>query len=248
MKKSVLIIIICLIRVQTFATIVGQLNAVDRQISLLNDSTLRSIPEQWMTTYNTAHAMNNALGTSQVFEQNAKAMNSLYLNTLLNGSNILKESDEEAIETLAFTCPYTGGNAVFRARVLHGMKHFGIHYDDLEICNGQGVYKGGTTKLQHQLNQLNNNTNTISEIKRTINEDEVIVYPNPARNQVTIVCKEAKEIIITDLLGNVLLRNKLNDILVENNLQLKNFLSGLYFYKVLKADNTFYSGKLIIEY
>jgi hypothetical protein len=137
--------------------------------------------------------------------------------------------------------------AVFRARVLHGMKHFGIHYDDLEICNGQGVYKGGISKLQEQLNQLNNNTNTNSEIKRTIKEDEVIVYPNPATNYVTISCKNAKQVIISDLLGHKISDNKLDSKVLENKIQLNNISPGVYFYKVFKLYNSVYTGKLIIE-
>lgn len=136
--------------------------------------------------------------------------------------------------------------AVFRARVLYGMKHFGIHYDDLEICNGQGVYKGGISKLQEQLKQLNNKTNTNSEIKRT-KEDEVIVYPNPATNFVTISCKNAKQVIISDLLGHKISDNKLDSKVLENKIQLNNISPGVYFYKVFKLYNSVYTGKLIIE-
>jgi hypothetical protein len=136
--------------------------------------------------------------------------------------------------------------AVFRARVLYGMKHFGIHYDDLEICNGQGVYKGGISKLQEQLKQLNNKTNTNSEIKRT-KEDEVIVYPNPATNYVTISCKNAKQVIISDLLGHKISDNKLDSKVLENKIQLNNISPGVYFYKVFKLYNSVYTGKLIIE-
>jgi hypothetical protein len=130
------------------AGVVGVLYAIDIQISLLNDSVLRSIPAAWMTTYDSARTLNNVLGGSavQVFEQNAKYMNDLYLNVLLRGRDTLSAQEQEDIETLAFTCPYTGGNAVYRARVLHGLRNWGIHYDDLEICNGQGVFKNGKSK------------------------------------------------------------------------------------------------------
>jgi hypothetical protein len=137
--------------------------------------------------------------------------------------------------------------AVFRARVLYGIKHFGIHYDDLEICNGQGVYKGGTSKLQEQLSQLNNNTNTMSEIKRTIHEDEVIVYPNPAHDRLKILCKNARQVIISDVLGKIRIKEQLNYTIEENSIETNELSVGIYFYKIAKSDNTIYTGKLIIE-
>jgi len=224
------------------ADIVGQLNAIDRQISLLNDSTLRSSPEQWMTTYNLARTMNHDLQGSLVFEQNAKYMNDLYLNTLLRGRDTLNEEQQQDIETLAFICPYIGGNAVFRARVLYSMRHWGIHYDDLVICNGQGVYKNGTSKLQEQLNQLSNSTKA-----KILKDDEVIIYPNPATKFITIACKNANEIVIQDLLGAKKLVSKLDINLVENKLNISSLPFGIYFYKIFRKDNSVYTGKLLIE-
>lgn len=90
----------------------------------------------------------------------------------------------------AISAVQTNGNAVFRARVLHGMYHFGIHYDDLEICNGQGVYKNGTSKLQEQLDLLNNYTNNKKVEKgKVMSYDEVLVYPNPADNYINMFVK-----------------------------------------------------------
>ena len=229
------------------ATIVGQVNAVDRQISLLNDSTLRSTSEQWMVAYNLAIDMNNALGTTEVFEQNAKSMNKLYLSTLMSGSKVLKPAEEIEIETLAFTCPYTGGNAVFRARVLHGMKHFGIHYDDLEICNGQGIYKGGASKLQEQLNQLSSYNPSSQTATNTMLEDLVYVYPNPATNFITISCTNSKSITIYDVTGKTIFAKELDSEVNKAKIDISIIPSGLYLYKVLNQNNETFNGKLIIE-
>jgi hypothetical protein len=138
------------------AGIVGALYDIDKQISLLNDSSLRSTPVAWMVAYELARSMNNGLNGNEVFEQNAKYINDLYLNAILRGRDTLNAEQRDDVETLAYTCPYLGGNAVYRARLLHGMWHWGIHYDDLEICNGQGVFKNGISKLQEQLNMLKN--------------------------------------------------------------------------------------------
>jgi hypothetical protein len=137
--------------------------------------------------------------------------------------------------------------AVFRARVLHGMKHFGIHYDDLEICNGQGVFKGGISKLQEQLNQVANYMPSEQNAIKIVNDNEVIVYPNPAINQVTVACKHARQILIYDLLGNTIITKKLNSQLNENKIDVSGLQSGMYVYKVVKQNNEIYTGKLTIE-
>lgn len=230
------------------AGIVGKLYAIDLQISLLNDSTLRSTPVAWMDAYNIARNMNTALGGAMLFEQNAKYMNDLYLNTLLRGSDTLDAEQQTDVETLAFTCPYLGGNAVYRARILHGMKHIGIHYDDLEICNGQGVFKNGKSKLEEQLDMLKNYTHKTNETRRELmNENEVIVYPNPANTFINVVCKNAKQIIIYNLLGQTKIKKLLDEKLNENKVETKLLDFGIYFYKIIKIDNSVYTGKLIIE-
>jgi hypothetical protein len=141
----------------------------------------------------------------------------------------------------------TIGNAVYRARVLYSMNHFGIHYDDLVLCNGQGVYKGGKSKLQEQLDALKNYTENKSNIKQQLGEDEVMVYPNPAHNYITIACKHATQLIITDLLGQTRQKNKLDNRLDENIIDINKLPLGIYFYKVIQLNNSQYSGKLLIE-
>lgn len=131
--------------------------------------------------------------------------------------------------------------------VLYDMKHFGVHYDDLEICNGQGVYKNGSSKLQEQLNQIKN-YNLSAQIKTNrVKEDEVFVYPNPATTDISIGCINGKEIIIYDLLGNILLTKKLDKSLGVNKLDVSILHTGTYLYKIYKTDNTVFNGKLIIE-
>ncbi len=233
---------------EQYSGIVGQLNAIDRQISLLNDSTLRSTPEEWMTAFNTARTMNNAIEGNMVFEQNAKYINDLYLNTLLRGRDTLDEEQQAEIETLAFTCPYTGGNAVYRARILHCMRHWGVHYDDLVICNGAGVYKNGVSKLQEQLNQLQNYANNDNEINPgLLNEEEVALYPNPAHDFVNISCKSARQIIVSNLTGEIRIKQLLNPDTDVNRIETNSLSVGINFYRVIKQDNTTYVGKLLIE-
>ncbi len=236
----------------TNAGIVGQINDIEIVISLLNDSSLRSNPGAWMIMYDSARTLNNTLSGGLVFEQNAKYMNDLYLKTLLVGRDTLSAEEQEDIEDLAFTCPYVGGNAVYRARVLHGMRNWGIHYDDLEICNGQGVFKNGKSKLEEQLDMLKNYKHSENEARPIfVKEDEVMVYPNPAISEITVLYnigeKETATFIIYDLLGRERMRSTLYGIVSNAKVNVNELETGVYLYTLHKQNNTKYAGKLLIE-
>jgi hypothetical protein len=229
-----------------FAGILGQLNTIDHQISLLNDSTLRSDPTGWLIAYEQAHAMNNTLNGSEVFEQNAKFINTLYLNTLLRGIDTLNEEQRQEIETLALTCPYVGGNAVYRARVLYGMWQWNMHYDELEICNNQGAYKGGNSKLQDQLTMIKNYIDPKNRKNKILNT-EVKLYPNPVSNKLIVECQNAQEIIITDIIGRVLLKkhHELNS--YRNEINTSALPQGVYIIRIKVNDESTYTNKFIKE-
>ena len=65
--------------------------------------------------------------------------------------------------------------------VLYGNKHIGAHFNDLEICNNAGLYKGGISKLQDQLNNLYSSKNEQAP-EINIESDVVSVYPNPTNS------------------------------------------------------------------
>jgi hypothetical protein len=173
-------------------------------------------------------------------------MNTLYLNTLLRGVDTLTEEQLQDIETLAMTCPYVGGNAVYRARVLHGIKHWNIHYDELELCNGQGVYKGGNSKLQDQLAMLQHYMAS-KTVSKNIITDDVKLYPNPTFNELTLVCKGAEQVMVYDVLGRVQLSVPVNKDLVENKINTATLAQGVYIVKIQRADQAIFTTKIIKE-
>ena len=149
-------------------------------------------------------------------------------------------------DSLALTCPYIGGNAVYRARNIFGMINPGKHYDDLVICNSQGMYKNGISKLQEQLNSLSE-----AEQRKQLAEVGVVVYPNPASTAIHINYllnkHETATLSIYDLLGNrhkeITLYNDVN----TRSISLQGLASGLYVYQFKSSSNKIYVGKLIIE-
>jgi hypothetical protein len=122
----------------------------------------------------------------------------------------------------------------------------GNHYDDLVICNSQGMYKNGISKLQEQLNSLSE-----AEQRKYLEEVGVVVYPNPASTTINInyflAEQETASLSIYDLLGNkhraITLYNDVN----TRSISLQGLASGLYVYQFKSSSNKIYTGKLIVE-
>ncbi len=229
-----------------YSQIVGTIKQLDLQIAMLSDSTLMTDSATWAGSLLSAIQNNNNLGTGQVFEANAKWINGLYLHALAGGIDSIDAELYEDIETLANTCPYLGGNAVYRARTLMGMLRPGVHYDDLIICNGQGVYKNGISKLQQQLLDIAN-----AQHEKLLEDKGVLVYPNPTHAQITIEYlierNERLDIVIYDLVGNKLKSEQLKFNSNKSSIDLNGFSTGMYFYQIKSSLGKIYSGKLIIE-
>jgi len=150
------------------------------------------------------------------------------------------------IETLANTCPYLGGNAVYRARTLMGMLRPGVHYDDLIICNGQGVYKNGISKLQQQLLDIANSQN-----KKLLEQKGLLIYPNPSNSNVHVEYdfaeNETASLIFYDMLGKAIKEVHLNYITKNAAIDISNFSGGLYIYQFRSNLGKLYFGKLSVN-
>ncbi len=75
----------------------------------------------------------------------------------------------------------------------------------------------------------------------------IIVFPNPATNYLNVVCKNAKQIEIMDLLGNVVFKSTLNKSKEVNRIEINKLTTSVYLYKVIKQDNSKYYGKILID-
>ncbi|MBK8684687.1 MAG: T9SS type A sorting domain-containing protein [Bacteroidetes bacterium] len=168
-------------------------------------------------------------------------MNTL-LRDMLPDAPEFSENERDAISTLAFSCPYTHGNAVYKARVLYARFAPPAHYDELVICNSQGVIKTAF-KLDDLIYTLNNTT---KKNAWNLEDDLVKLYPNPTHQNLTIEGDNLKTIRITDLLGREVFRTELQAKQVVIKLNCLYYTLGVYLYTIHTINDT-KSGKLLIE-
>ena len=77
-------------------------------------------------------------------------------------------------------------------------------------------------------------------INQLANNNDINIYPNPAQNSITISGKQLAEIQITDMLGNILIKNE--ELKMKNGIMqidISNLQSGVYFLRVGNAMQKF---------
>lgn len=207
------------------------------------DSAVNADAAAFETWYNNAIADNNAIDTAtDIMLANEKLINDIYLRYSRYGIDSITSDDYNLIEELALQCPLVGGTAVYKARMLYGIYQPSISYDDLEICNNAGLYKGGKGLFDDENAML-------SQQLLEMRSDKLTVYPNPTSGQVTfeysIKNGEKAELIITDVYGKKLLQLKLAN-LTKTIVDLSRQPAGVYFYRYVLSGATGSSGKIIL--
>jgi hypothetical protein len=167
---------------------------------------------------------------------------------VVNNIPILKNPPLEGREA---KCPLIKGTAVYKARALNALFNPTQGYDDLKICNSQGVYKTSGTN-QGYYNQESSYLQNLQAQKSTdINHRIFSLFPNPAQTEINIKYKlkngEEGSIIIYDIYGR-----KIKEIgmLPNNNIlkiDMNGVAMGIYTYKYLINNITEQTGKIIIE-
>ena len=92
---------------------------------------------------------------------------------------------------------------------LQAMLQPGIHYDDLLICNSQGVYKNGMSLLDQILEQMNNH---YAGTQNSVYLHDIKLYPNPANTIVNIAWTNTsmRSIELFDALGHSISKTEIN--------------------------------------
>ncbi len=184
------------------STVINAINALQNDINTLASS-LTNIHSNYISmkaaSNESAKQVNTAITPVNLMEYLEKKIN--VYNHLYNRVSFVEfnESEKNIIDSIASVCPLLGGNAVFLARSIQFSYNDSIFYDDLLLCNQQGVY-----------NRLANK-DSIYELK----EEHFVVYPNPSTGELNIYLSSGDiySIQIFNLLGQLVFK--------ESDLKLK---------------------------
>ncbi|MBK6331649.1 MAG: T9SS type A sorting domain-containing protein [Bacteroidetes bacterium] len=173
-------------------------------------------------------------------------------------------SAKSAVQT---TCPFVGGTAVYKARVLWAMYNPIMQYNDRLNCiqnvgqnkNGNNEYINLDSLLEAQVNEQSqksaeqiknistNHLNIKSQIKIEKLE-EISVYPNPANTQIIISYSNESDghFTLFNAVGNIVLTTSLLKTNNKTQILLNDVANGIYTYEVEFNNKNKSFGKLTI--
>jgi hypothetical protein len=160
---------------------------------------------------------------------NEKQINEIMIAYLQGGKDSIATYYND-LYSVANQCPYKGGNAVFRARVLMSILNDTLSYDDGNTCLQQGIYR-------------------VAVPGKIENYRRIIIQPNPANTQARIILNgyqyESCELTITNMLNEVITKIQFNCNNSESHLDLSRIAPGAYYVKI-EMDNEYTETKKLI--
>jgi len=174
---------------------------------------------------NQALMENGVFVASNLIENNMQVVNDIYLNTL--AQYIPFDSvQREALMAIAMLTPYLGGNAVYSARVMLGIdpRDYNLYH---RFAPDTDLMKKETIKTLH-------------------------VYPNPARDNLTIEILEGLEegvvfIELYSLIGNRVLTSTVEIVSSKGDLNISGITRGVYLLRVSCEKGSHKSTKIMIH-
>ena len=170
---------------------------------------------------------NAALTDTAVYQSNEKAFNTLFLNTLAQGTSAMDSVQETALLSIAQDCPLSDGRAVHYARSLYQL----ITDTDFEDNCEEGQALRG-----HTLPEL---------ITQQEPEGGIRVFPNPASSEL-FVEGYCGRIELINRVGQAVLKRRLSPEENRHTIHLPQLPDGLYFLKVYRNETLISLHKLVI--
>lgn len=163
---------------------------------------------------------NAAVLSDLLIEQNLKQVNTIYINQLINEVDTLTLDERDLLESIAYTTPYLGGDAVYTARAM-----LDIDPDDLGVAYRQAApVVDGISKI--------------------------VIHPNPSSGKLTLTfdTPSDKNCIFEcyDIQAKLLKSGMLNAFETTHEVDLSELSAGLYFVRVLQEDEVLLNEKLIM--
>jgi hypothetical protein len=246
--------------------LLGKIRNADSALqSLLTNINANNIAD----LFNYANARNSEIQNGSDWEMNERNINDIFLQTIEIGFNNIDEEHKTFVQTLANSCPYVNGTAVYKARVLNALLQPNATYNDRVLCIPTSQYKmsNGNNNLPPNIdidslnetlaiakfgaNLYPNKEGSINIVetettKQTIGD--AYITPNPATNFINVYYNSATDatLEIYNILGETVTAVKLLKENSTHKLDIANVTNGIYTYKIITNNNKKTLGKLTI--
>lgn len=159
---------------------------------------------------------------------NQKRVNDIFLATISLDSFELDSIQIDALDSIAWQCPWSGGDAVFQARGMVSIVRDTVYNDSL-LCAQQQYRLAGKPK-------------PVSEL---------MIYPNPADEVVFIGMPEDRaalsgELAVFNSLGQLMVKRKVNEADQLAELNTTQWNAGMYSCLVILTNGDRYHAQFII--
>ena len=177
-----------------------------------------------------AKAQNEQVTCTDIFDNNIKAVNEIYLSGKL--ASAFTQEEKDLLYSIAYQCPFSGGVGVFQARVLVSLYDDNVEYDDNTTCELDGYAMRQTSNAQTQ------------------EKISFSVLPNPSKNYFDIsatgIVLKNSTLFLYDAFGNVVHKVVLmNDGI--NRVDISTIASGVYQICLLNGFERNYSRLVIVK-
>ncbi len=241
---------------------IGDIAHTEVAMQVLGDSNISQA--DFEARYAEALIRNMAIGSSDVWEQHVQDVNLIEMKWVRYGSDSLTNADTSLLHTLAASCPFVEGTAVYIARVLWSYYEPDAFYDDRYLCTtgqnkqagqGDGYYNVDSfinSQIEDQLNgqpRIENNETPLVKSKIEQGEQSITIYPNPASTQITISYQSKKDgvFILYNTLGEIVMKTQLSSQNTKVHLTLLDIANGVYHYKIEFTDCLLAQGNITIQ-
>jgi hypothetical protein len=180
------------------------------------------------TYFNHAKNINDNLIVSEIPAINSRTMNDLYFENITNDTTFF-ESNYSTLMNIANQCPYSGGLAVYQARIKLIEYNDTLTFNDDAICLQEGIFR------------LSTNKNILPIIA---------IAPNPATTQfkISFISNDhlAGSIALMNALGKTVLTTTFDSDAKSNTINVDKLASGVYLAKLMSQSGFVLIKKLII--
>jgi hypothetical protein len=193
---------------------------------------LSQIQPSKLLTLDSAQAWNQNAYSNEIPLENEKLVNTAAIDYYKYGKDSVY-NHEQTLRRIALQCPFSGGNAVYRARVLLSLINDTTLYTDFITCEQEGMYR---------------QTNPVE--MTTKNKNTIRIIPNPANEKAQVIIPSGNTGIcylsLYDSFGRLISTNTYDCSTSLHTLDLLHFKPGVYTVKVTINQSQTEIVKLII--